>query len=139
MPDAARLERFLDKILDDLGGALSISLVRIGDRLGLYKALHAHGPMTSAQLAEKAGIAERYAREWLAQQAASGYLAYDASSQKFELPEEQAMVFARPDSPVFMQGAFDVATVMMKNQPQVEAAFRTGAGVGWGEIGRAHV
>ena len=133
MPDQARLESFLDKILDDLGGALSVALVRIGDRLGLYKALHAHGPMTSADLAEKAGIAERYAREWLAQQAASGYLAYDAGSQKFELPEEQAMVFADPDSPVFMQGAFDVAAVMVENQPAVEAAFKTGKGVGWGD------
>ena len=133
MPDQVRLERFLDKILDDLGGALSVALVRIGDRLGLYKALHAHGPMTPAELADKAGIAERYAREWLAQQAASGYLVYDMHSGKFELPEEQGMVFADPESPVFMQGAFDVAAVMVENQPAVEAAFKTGKGVGWGD------
>ena len=133
MPDQARLERFMEKILDDLGGALSVSLVRIGDKLGLYRALHERGPLTSAGLAEQAGIAERYAREWLAQQAASGYLSYDAASGKFELPEEQAMVFALPDSPVFMQGAFDVAAVMVENAPLVEAAFKTGKGVGWGD------
>ncbi len=133
MPDPARLDRFIEKILGDLGGALSVSLVRIGDRLGLYKALHAHGPMTSHELSANAGIAERYAREWLAQQAASGYLEYDPATQKFELPEEQAMVFALPDSPVFMQGAFDVAAVMVENQPAVEAAFKTGKGVGWGD------
>ena len=130
--DHARLDAFIGKVLGDLGGALSVALVRIGDRLGLYRALHAHGPMTAAQLADKAGIAERYAREWLAQQAASEYLTYDPVTQAFTLPPEQAMVFADPESPVFMQGAFDVAAVMVENQAPVEAAFRTGKGVGWG-------
>ena len=77
MLDETKLNQFIGQILGDLGGALSVSLVRIGDRLGLYKALHANGPMTSAELAAKTDIAERYAREWLSHQAASGYLTYD--------------------------------------------------------------
>lgn len=132
-PDPVKLDQLIAKMLGDLGGALSVPLVRIGDRLGLYRALKDHGPLTSEGLAAKAGIAERYAREWLSQQAASGYLVYHPADKTFELPPEQAMVFADPDSPVYMQGAFDVAAVMMENQAQVEAAFKTGKGVGWGD------
>lgn len=131
--DHAKLDAFMEKMLGDLGGALSVSLVRIGDRLGLYRALHEHGAMTADALAETAGIAPRYAREWCAQQAASGYLVYHADTRRFELPEEQAMVFALPDSPVYLQGAFDLAAAMVENQAPVEAAFRSGAGVGWGD------
>jgi SAM-dependent methyltransferase len=132
MVDEAKLNQFIGQILGDLGGALSVPMVRMGDRLGLYKALHEDGPMTAGELAAKTKIAERYAREWLSHQAASGYLTYDAATGKFTLPPEQAMVFAEPDSPVFLQGAFDMAVAMMENQPLVEPAFRTGRGVGWG-------
>lgn len=132
MLDEIRLNQFIGQMLADLGGALSVSLVRIGDRLGLYRALHADGPMTPGELAAKAGIAERYAREWLSHQAASGYLSYDPGSGRFTLPPEQAMVFAEPESPAYMQGAFDLAMAMMENQALVEPAFRTGTGVGWG-------
>ncbi|MBV8521700.1 MAG: methyltransferase domain-containing protein [Acetobacteraceae bacterium] len=131
--DETKLNAFIGRMLGDLGGALSVPLVRIGDRLGLYKALHEGGPMTPGELATKACIAERYAREWLSHHAASGYLEYDAGSGKFTLPPEQAMIFADPDSPVYMQGGFDVAVAMMENQAQVEQAFRSGKGVGWGE------
>ena len=104
MVDETKLNQFVSKMLGDLGGALSVPLVRMGDKLGLYKALHEQGPMTSAELAAKTNVAERYAREWLSQQAASGYLEYDAADTgKFTLPPEQAMVFAEPDSPVYMQ------------------------------------
>jgi 2-polyprenyl-3-methyl-5-hydroxy-6-metoxy-1,4-benzoquinol methylase len=129
--DSGKLDTFIGKMLGDLGGALSVPLVRIGDRLGLYKALQANGPMTSTQLASETHIGERYAREWLAQQAASGYLTYDESTGQFTLPPEQAMVLADSDSPVFMQGAFDIAMAMMQAQDQVEAAFKTGEGVPW--------
>jgi 2-polyprenyl-3-methyl-5-hydroxy-6-metoxy-1,4-benzoquinol methylase len=133
MVDEAKLNQFIGQMLGDLGGALSVSLVRIGDRLGLYQALHVDGPMTSSELASKVNIAERYAREWLSHQAASGYLSYDPASGKFTLPPEQAMVFAEPDSPVYLQGAFDLAKVMMENEALVEPAFRSGKGVGWGD------
>ncbi len=133
MIDETKLHDFIGRMLGDLGGALSVPLVRLGDRLGLYKALHANGPMTPGELSMKADIAVRYAREWLSHQAASGYLTYDPATGRFTLPAEQAMVLAEPDSPVYMQGGFDLATTMMENQALVEPAFRTGKGVGWGE------
>lgn len=131
--DEAKLNQFIGQVLGDLGGALSVPLVRIGDRLGLYRALHAHGPMTPGELATRASVAERYAREWLAHQAASGYLTYDATTGKFSLPPEHASVFADPDSPFYLQGGFDLAVTLMENQALLEPAFRSGEGVAWGE------
>lgn len=132
--DTERLNQFVGKMLGDLGGAASVPLVRIGDTLGLYKALHAGGPMTPGALAAKTHIHERYLREWLSHNAAAGYLAYDPGSGCFALPPEQAMVFAVEDSPVNMMGAFDLMAAMQKNQEQVEASFRSGGGVPWGNL-----
>ena len=80
MIDDKKLQQFLGKMLVDLGGAISLPLARIGVRLGLYKAMDGSGPMTSVEFADKANISERYAREWLAQNAASGYLSYDLAA-----------------------------------------------------------
>jgi DNA-binding IclR family transcriptional regulator len=110
MVDDAKLHQFVGQMLSDLGGAATVALVRIGDALGLYKTLHACGAMNVAELAAETGLNQRYLREWLAQQAASNYLAYDPATQKFSLPPEQAMVFAIEDSPLYMMGAFDLMT-----------------------------
>src|SRR6188508_349264 len=107
MVDEQKLQQFLKKMLADFGAAMSVPLVRIGIRLGLYKALDGAGPMTSVEFAASANIAEHYAREWLAQNAASGYLTYDPASRRFELPPEQAMVLANEESPFFIGGGFD--------------------------------
>src|SRR5690348_8692748 len=104
MVNEGKLNQFIGQILGDLGGAASIALVQIGDRLGIYKALHQKGPMTIAELAIETGIDRRYLREWASHQSASNYLSYDPAGGKFSLPEEQAMVFAIEDSPVYMQG-----------------------------------
>jgi hypothetical protein len=133
MVDEGKLHQFIGQMLSDLGGASSVAMVRIGDALGLYKALHAKGAMTVEELAAAVGANERYLREWLSHQAASNYLSYDPITGKFALPEEQAMVFASQDSPVYMLGGFDLMAAMLHNQPKVEAAFRTGGGVAWGE------
>jgi hypothetical protein len=133
MVDEAKLHQFVGQMLSDLGGAASVALVRIGDALGLYKAMHQRGPMTVAGMAEATGVNQRYLREWLSHQAASNYVAYDPASQKFTLPEEQAMVFAVEDSPVFMPGAFGCMASILDNQPKIEPAFKTGAGVAWGD------
>src|SRR5271168_4512113 len=89
MIDEKKLQQFLGKMMIDLGAAISVPLVRIGVRLGLYKAMDGAGPMTSAEFAAKSNIAERYAREWLAQNAASGYLTYDPESRRFSCQQSK--------------------------------------------------
>ena len=106
-------------------------LVRIGDALGLYKTLKEIGPASADELADATGCATRYVREWLAAQAASGYVHYEGG--RFSLTPEQAFVFAEPDSPVNLIGAFDTAAAMVENQPKVQSAFKTGRGVAWGD------
>src|ERR1700687_6327023 len=97
-----RLNAFIGKMLGDGGAAMNASLMLIGDKLGLYKALAAKGPLTAAELAQATSTGERYIREWLAAQAASGYVDYDAVSGKFSMTPEQGMILADEDSPVFM-------------------------------------
>src|SRR6201993_4359380 len=120
MIDDKKLQQFVEKMLLDLGAATSVPLVRIGVRLCLYKTMDGFGPMTSAEFADKANISERYAREWLAQNAASGYLTYDPSSRRFELPPDQAMVFANEESPFFLGGGFDAVAALYQTQPLIE-------------------
>jgi 2-polyprenyl-3-methyl-5-hydroxy-6-metoxy-1,4-benzoquinol methylase len=132
-PDGDKLNALVGKMLGDLGGAFSVPTVRIGYRLGLFRALHEEGPATSADLARRTGLAERYVREWALAQAANGYLEYDRVAERFSLGAEQAMVFAVEGSPVYLAGAFDLAAAMVEAQSKVEDAFRTGHGVGWGE------
>ena len=89
--------------------------------------------MEPAQLAARTGTAERYVREWLAAQAAGGYVDYHPDSGHYSLPPEHAMALAVEDSPVFLQGGFDVIGAVMADEPKIADAFRTGDGVGWHE------
>jgi 2-polyprenyl-3-methyl-5-hydroxy-6-metoxy-1,4-benzoquinol methylase len=129
----AKLNELLGKMVTELGAALVGASVIIGDQLGLDNGLAAGGAVTSQQLAERTGTAERYVREWLSAQAASGYIDYDATTERFSLSEEQALVFANPDSPVIMTGGFYVVQSVYNDITRMAEAFRTGKGLGWGE------
>ena len=131
--DSDKLQEFMGKMAGDIGAAMSASLVVLGDRLGLYKALAEAGPSTSAELAAKAGVNERNLREWLSAQAAAGYVDYDAEASRFQLNDEQAMVFANEDGPAFMAGGFEVIASMFMDEPKIAEAFKTGRGLGWHE------
>jgi SAM-dependent methyltransferase len=131
--DMDKLNAFMGKMLVDVGAAMSASLMLIGDKLGLYKALAQGGPMSSAELANATSTTERYVREWLAAQAAAGYVDYDSSSAKFSMSPEQAMVFADEESPVFMGAVGDLVAATILDEPKISQAFRTGKGVGWNE------
>ena len=131
--DPAKLQQFMGKMLGDMGAAMGAALVLIGDRLGLYKAMAATGPVTSVELAKRTGTAERYVREWLAAQAAAGYAQYDAVSGRYSLSPEQAAVFAEEGGPVFLAGAYDVIAATLRDEPKITEAFRSGKGVGWHE------
>ncbi|HLK20174.1 MAG TPA: class I SAM-dependent methyltransferase [Bryobacteraceae bacterium] len=128
-----KLNQFLGQMVGELGAAMNGALILIGDKLGLYKAMAGAGPMTSAELAKKTSTDERYVREWLSAQAASGFVTYDASTKRFTLPEEQAFALAMEDSPVYMPGAFHIVSAIIKDEPKLTEAFRTGDGVGWDE------
>ena len=76
----AKLHEFMMKAVGEMGAAMNTALIVIGDKLGLYKAMAGAGPMTSAELAAKTKTTERYVREWLAAQAAGGFVTYDAAT-----------------------------------------------------------
>src|ERR1700730_9746375 len=88
------LHEFLGKAIVDFGATFNAALIRIGDRLGLYKALAKSGPQTPAQLATATGTSEPYIPQWLSEQAAGGYVTYDAKKGTFHLSEEQAFAMA---------------------------------------------
>src|ERR1700686_5253180 len=104
--DTEKLNAFAGKAIGDIAAAASAALVIIGDRLGLYRALAESGPLTSAALATKTDTDERYVREWLGNQAAGGYVEYDAATATYLLPPEHALVLADQTSPFYVQGAF---------------------------------
>ncbi len=131
--DEGKLEAFMGQFVQDMGAAVTAPLVLIGDKLGLYKAMADSQPVTPAQLAERTGCRERYLREWLCQQAASGYVTYEPSTGAFTLPPEQALALAVDDSPVFIPGAFQLLASMIKGEPQITERFRSGEGMGWHE------
>ena len=130
--DANKMEQFLGKFVQDLGAAVHAGMVVIGERLGLYKALAA-GPLTPKELAAITRTDERYVSEWLASQAAGGYLVYNADTQKFGMTEEQVLTLAREDGPAYMPGAFELALGSLAAAPRITEAFRSGAGMGWTE------
>lgn len=130
--DMDKLNAFIGKFVTDLGAAVHSGMVVIGEKLGLYKAL-ASGPLSSAELAAKTQTDERYVREWLASQAAGGYVTYDEATNKFSLSQEQAFTLANEDSPAYLPGAFELALGSLAAVPRIADSFRTGAGMGWGE------
>ena len=131
--DEAKLNAFMGRAVGDMGAAIHAVLVMLGDRLGLYKAMANSGPLTPSELASRTGTAERYVREWLNANAASGYVTYDAASQKYSLPPEQALALAVENSPAFIPGAFQIISACFHDADKIEQAFRTGKGVGWHE------
>ena len=126
-----KLHELLGKAVVDFGATFHAALVRVGDKLGLYKALAAGGPQTPAELAKRTGTTERYIREWLCNQAAGGYVTYDGASGKFSLSEEQAFTMADDNSPAFLPGMFQCALAAIKAEEQITERFKTGEGLGW--------
>lgn len=126
-------ERFAQRVLGDLSAAMTGVMVRVGHELGLYRALGERGPLTSGELARHASVLERYAREWLHQQRAAGYLDYDPASAKFRLADGAFAVVVAQDSPVFLLPAFDIVASMWADEARLEQAFTSGKGIGWGE------
>ncbi len=130
--DMNKLNAFIGQFVTDLGAAAHAGMVVIGERLGLYKALVGEA-LNSAQLAAKTNTDERYVREWLASQAAGGYITYDEITDTFSLSSEQAFALATEDSPAYLPGAFELALGSLAAVPRITQSFRTGTGMGWHE------
>ncbi|WP_426565164.1 class I SAM-dependent methyltransferase [Angustibacter sp. McL0619] len=130
--DEAKMDELAGRIITDVGGAASAGLVVLGDRLGLYAAL-ARGPATADELAERTGTAALYVAPWLGNQAAGGYVEYDAETGRFWMTPEQTMAFVVEDGPAFFPGAFQLVMALLRDTPSFEERFRTGEGFGWHE------
>lgn len=130
--DETRLNQFLGKSVGDLGAAISSTLMLVGDQLGFYKALSRQA-LTPAELAAQTGTHERYVREWLGNQAAGGYVDYDAASGKYMLDEVQALCLADPAGPVDLPGAYQIVEDTFHSLDRTIDNFRTGKGMEWGE------
>ena len=129
-----KLHNLLGKFVGDFGATLSAGSIVIGEKLGLYKAMRNAGKaVTSAELAEITDTNERYIREWLNGQAASGYIEYDAESKSFYMTDEQTFVMTDETSAAYLPGAFVLATSSLKATPKIIERFKTGEGLGWHE------
>jgi len=131
--DPSKLNAFLNRAIADLAAGYGGVMVSLGRQLGLYEALAGAGPLSSHEVASRAGCAERYVREWLNSQVAGGYVAYHPSSQTYELLPEQAVVLADRNSAAYIAPAWEVPASMWADQPKAIEAFRTGKGVPWSD------
>jgi SAM-dependent methyltransferase len=131
--DGDKLQQFVMKAVDEVGATLSAALVVLGDKLGLYRAMAGAGALSPGELADRTGAAERYVREWLNVQAASGYVEYDPDSGRYTLPPEQAIALTDTASPAYLPGFFQLAVGSVLDSPRILEAARTGEGFGWHE------
>ena len=131
--DEAKFEAFLQRFFADLGAVMHAATVLIGDRVGLYRAMADSHWYAPDQVAEAAGTDPPYVREWLAAQAASGYVDYDPDSGRFRLNPEQALALTSEDNPMFAPAGLQAAAALIADVDLVADAFRTGRGLAWGQ------
>jgi SAM-dependent methyltransferase len=127
--DSAKQEAFVGQVLANTGAAMVTTLAALGDRLGLFKTLAASGPATSAEIAARAGIVERYAREWLGGMTSAGYVTYDPATRRFALPPEHVAALADEGGPMFFGGVYEMLLSASSVVDRVAEAFRAGGGV----------
>lgn len=130
--DSDKLMAFVFRAVDEVGATLNCALVHMGDRLGYYRDLAAHGPTTPEELAERTGTGLPYAREWLNAQAAGEVVELDASG-RYHLPPEHALALTDESSPAYLPGFFQIALGTVHDADQVIEAARSATGVGWHE------
>ena len=129
--DEAKLGAFMGQAVVDMGTAMAAPLLVIGEKLGLFKAMAGAGPLTSGEVAERAGVSERYTREWLRGQAAGGYVEYDGGSDRYILSNEHALALADENSPYYVLGFYSSVASVFADLDQLTECFRTGTGFGW--------
>jgi SAM-dependent methyltransferase len=131
--DEAKLNEFIEKAVNEWGPSMGALLTFVGDRLGLFRAMAGAGALTSEELARKTGTHPRMIREWLAAQAAGGFVTYNPAISAYTLPEEQALALTNENSPAYIAGGYQILAGLFKDQEKIIEAFRTGKGLGWGD------
>ena len=119
----------------DFGGALTVALAYISDRLGIFKIMADGTGFTTGQLAQRTGLNERYLREWSATMAAAGYVDYSPQDETFRMNSEQAAVLTNEDTTYFTAGAFQYAVACYRQIPKLMDSFKNGGGVPFGDFG----
>jgi len=127
--DMQKVQAFALKVLGDITAQQMGTLSTIADRLGLFRTLAEASPLACEEFARRAGINERYAREWLAAMACHGYLSYDDTTKEFTLPPEHAFCLADPDSPFYLGSFIVMARPFWANLDLLTDAFKHGGGV----------
>jgi len=154
MADPSETEAFADRLFSATLGAIDVLAVHVGDRLGWYRALASSGPLTSAGLAEATGTDERYAREWLEQQAATGVLVAEdagaappldadpdadpqqlARSRLYTLPAAHAEVLTDASSLAHLAPLARFVGAIGPQLPRLIESYRDGGGVSWEQLG----
>jgi SAM-dependent methyltransferase len=131
--DQRRVEALLGKVVTDFGATISTSMAVVGDKLGLYKAVARYGPLDSQKLASITGTYERYVRDWMLNQAAGGYITYDAATGQYSMTPEQAALMADEDSPFYVAGGFQLFSAVVKAEQRALQNVRSGEGMYWTE------
>ena len=131
--DEAKLHELLGKAVNEWGAAEGALLTFAGDKLGLFKAMAGAGELTPEELAKKTGTQPRIIKEWLAAQAAGGFVTYNPASGTYTLPEEQAFALIDENSPAYIAGFYQTLVSLFKDQEKIIEVFRTGKGLGWGD------
>jgi SAM-dependent methyltransferase len=129
----AKLQEFIGKAVNEWGAAEGALITFAGDKLGLFKAMAGAGELTPEELAKKTGTHPRIIKEWLAAQAAGGFVTYNSSAGTFTLPEEQAFALTDENSPAYIAGFYQTLAGLFKDEEKIVEAFRTGKGLGWGD------
>jgi SAM-dependent methyltransferase len=131
--DEAKLHELLGKAVNEWGAAQGALLTFAGDRLGLFKAMAGAGSLTPEELAKKTGTHPRIIREWLAAQAAGGFVTYNPASGTYTLPEEQAFALTDENSPAYIAGFYQTLVSLFKDHEKIIDAFQSGKGLGWAD------
>ncbi|TFV89415.1 class I SAM-dependent methyltransferase [Blastococcus sp. CT_GayMR16] len=135
--DGAATDAFVGRLFESALGAMDLFTIGLGSRLGLYAALQEHGPQTSTELAAHAGVAERYAREWLEQQAVTGILEVgpgSAAERRYTLPEAVVPVLLEPTHPAYLAPLAALVPPLGTLFERLVEVYRTGEGVSWSEF-----
>ena len=131
--DEIKLQEFIGRIINDWGAAEGALITFIGDRLGLFKAMVGEDEITPEELAKKTNTHPRIIKEWLASQAAGGYIIYNSTTKKFLLPEEHALALTDENSPAYISGFYQSIVSLFKDEEKIMEAFKTGKGLGWAD------